>query len=111
MISFLKILLIAVLAFMIYEIIITSLESNLFLELPALIQIPWMRATLFDFYANVLCLFIWIGWKEKVLWKKILWLLFMVTMGSVATCIYLLKTLFALKPGEPLSTVFTKRNN
>lgn len=110
MIRFLKVLLIGILAFMIYEIIITSLESNLFIELSELIKIPWMRATLYDFYANVLFIFLWIAWKEKNNFKKVLWLILLVCLGSIATCIYLLKELFALKNEEDLFTVLTKQH-
>lgn len=108
--SFLKIVLIGVLIFMIWEIIDTSLESDLFSVLHDLIQIPWMEATLFDFYANVLILSLWISYKETNIIKKILWIMFLIMMGSVATCVYVLKELFALKDDEALRVLLTRRN-
>jgi hypothetical protein len=85
----LKLILIGVLLFMIWEIINTSLESDLFNELENLIQIPWMEATLYDFYANVLIISFWIAYKETNIIKKILWIICLITLGSVATCIYI----------------------
>lgn len=108
--TLLKIILSAILAFMIWEIIDTSLESSLFAEWNSLAQIPWMEATLYDFYANVFCLLLWVFYKEKSITKKILWCLFFITMGSVATCIYLLKELFALHDHEDFKTLLTRQN-
>ncbi len=106
----LQLVLIGVLSFMIWEIIDTSLESNLFTELENLIQIPWMEATLYDFYANVLIISFWIAYKETNVIKKILWITFLITMGSVATCIYLLKELYSLKNHEGWSVLLMRRN-
>jgi hypothetical protein len=111
MITFLKILLSCILIFMIWEIIDTSMESNLFTEWDTLGKIPWMEATLYDFYANALCLYLWMFYKEQSVIKKIFWLIFLVTMGSVATCIYILKELFALKENEGLKTLLVRQNS
>src|ERR1700712_4990071 len=78
MITFLKILFSCVLVFMCYEVISTSLASNLFEQWDFLGGIPWMRATLWDFYANVLVIFTWIAYKEKSLALKIIWLILLV---------------------------------
>ncbi|MEP6735844.1 MAG: DUF1475 family protein [Chryseolinea sp.] len=109
--TFLKILLSCVLIFMIWEIIDTSMESNLFAEWHTLGKIPWMQATLYDFYANILCLYLWMFYKEQSVLKKILWLIFLVTMGSVATCVYILKELFALNEDEDLKTLLIRQNS
>jgi di/tricarboxylate transporter len=108
--TFLKILLACVLIFMIYEVIDTSLESSLFKEWDYLASIPWMEATLFDFYANVLCIYLWILYKEKKAVKKIAWLILLVGLGSIATCLYILKELFTLKEGESLKEVLIKQH-
>ena len=52
MIPILKIVFSLLLVWMCYKVIGTSLESNLFKEWDFLGNIPWMRATLWDFYAN-----------------------------------------------------------
>ena len=110
MITFLKILISCVFVFMCYKVIDTSLESNLFEQWDFLASLPWMRATLWDFYANVLVIFIWVCYKEKSLGLKILWLVLLVCLGSIASCGYLLIQLFKLKKEEGLRELFTKTN-
>lgn len=107
----LKVAVMAILVFMLWEIVVTSLSSNLFEELPTLVRIPWMEATLYDFYANLLFLFLWVNYKERRLHNKVLWFILMVALGSVATCIYVLKELFRLDAGEDLKTVLLRQNN
>ena len=111
MIKFLKVLFSLVFLYMTYEVISTSLESNLFTEWDSLGSIPWMRATLWDFYANVLAIFCWIAYKERSAGLKVLWLLLLVTLGSIATSAYILIQLFRLKPGETVKDLLVKQNN
>lgn len=108
MITFLKILFSAVLLFMCYEVITTSLESNLFEQWDFLGSIPWMRTTLFDFYANVLVIFLWVCYKESSYLSKILWLILLVCLGSIASCIYVLIQLFKLNKDAGLRELFLK---
>jgi hypothetical protein len=109
MLTFLKIGFSAILIFMCYEVISTSLESNLFEQWDFLGSIPWMRATLFDFYANVLVIFVWVCYKEKGSLLKVMWFILLVCLGSIASCIYVLIQLFKLKKGEGLTELFAKR--
>lgn len=105
------VLFILLLLLMIFTIVKVSLESNLFNELPELLKIPWMQATLVDFYTNVFILFLWITYKEKKHYKKLIWLILLVILGSVATCIYILKELIQLKKSENLKDLLTKQND
>lgn len=110
MITALKVIFSVLLVWMCYVVISTSLQSNLFKEWDTLGAIPWMRATLWDFYANVTVIFVWVCFKEKSIALKILWLLLLVCLGSIASCAYLLIQLFRLKPGEGLKELFSKQN-
>ena len=110
MVIFLRVLFCSVLIFMCYEVISTSLESNLFVEWNFLGSIPWMRATLWDFYANVLVIFLWVCFKEKNIILKIIWLILLVCLGSIASCIYVLIQLFKLKKEDGLENLFLKKN-
>jgi len=94
MIYFLRILFSVLLIWIVYTIIATSLESNLFDELEYLISIPWMRATLIDFYINELIIFLWVCFKESSLLKKIVWAILFFCLGSAATTFYILIILF-----------------
>lgn len=110
MINALKIIFSLLFVWMCYVVITTSLQSNLFTNWDFLGGIPWMRATLWDFYTNVFFIFIWICYKERFIAVKILWLVLLVALGSIATCAYVLIQLFKLKPGEGLKQLFTKHN-
>jgi len=110
MISFLKLLFTLLFAWMCYVVITTSLKSNLFAQWDYLGSIPWMKATLCDFYTNVLVIYVWVCYKENKLLPKIIWLILLVTLGSIATCAYVLIQLFKLKPGEGLKQLFTNQN-
>jgi len=110
MISSLKILFSILLVWICYQVITTSISSNLFKEWDFLGSIPWMRATLWDFYANVTAIFLWVCFKEKNIGLKIVWLILLVTLGSIATCGYILIQLFKLKQGEGLKEFFGNQN-
>lgn len=105
----LKVGIAAVAVWMGYVVISTSIESNLFKEWHALGAIPWMRATLWDFYANVLVIYLWVCYKERSLASRIIWLILLCALGSIATCGYVLWQLFRLKPGEGLKELLLAR--
>ena len=110
MITFLKLLFSAVFIWMCYIVISTSLTHNLFEEWNYLGSIAWMRATLWDFYANVLVIYVWICYKERTWFSKIIWLVLLCILGSPASCIYILINLFKLKQGEGLRELFIKQH-
>jgi len=88
-------------AFTTYTVVTTSLQSNLFKEWDYLASIPWMVATIRDFYAMLTIIAVWIIYKEGWL-KGLLWVLACVTLGSMATPIYVFLQLKKLKPGDPI---------
>ncbi|HWZ23106.1 MAG TPA: DUF1475 family protein, partial [Cytophagaceae bacterium] len=93
------------LLFMIYMIVTTSLESNLYKEWDYLGAIPWMRATLWDFYANILLIYLWVIYKEKSISIKILWAILFFCLGSVASISYVLIQLYKVKPDADIKEV------
>jgi hypothetical protein len=105
MIGFLKVFLSVVWLFMVYLVISTSLESSLFKEWDFLGSIPWMRATLWDFYANVLVIFLWVLYREKSLSIKAFWLIAFFCLGSIGTIGYTLLQLFKLREGESIQQI------
>ncbi|OKS87596.1 DUF1475 family protein [Mucilaginibacter polytrichastri] len=110
MITFLKILFSVVLVWMSYIVISTCLSHNLFKEWSYLGSIAWMRATLWDFYANELVIYVWICYKEKNWALKIMWLVLLFTLGSIGSCLFVLIQLFKLEPNEGLKEFFAKQN-
>lgn len=92
-----------------YVVIDTSYQSNLFKEWDFLMSIPWMRATLWDFYATILVLLLWVYYREGSSVAKAVWTVLFITLGSIAVTGYVLLQLFRLKPGQGLEAVLLKR--
>ncbi|MCX6170229.1 MAG: DUF1475 family protein [Ignavibacteriales bacterium] len=92
--------------YIVYTVISTSIESNLFKEWDFLASIPWMKATLIDFYINTVVIFVWMAFREKSWLARILWLLGFVLLGSIATTFYVLVQLFKLDKNEPVINAF-----
>ena len=100
MVTALKIIFSVLFVWITYIVISTSLESSLIKEWSFLGSIPWMKATLWDFYANIFIITLWMFYKEKLIVLKIVWVILFVCLGSIATCAYVLIKLFKLKANE-----------
>ncbi|MBC7487974.1 MAG: DUF1475 family protein [Cytophagaceae bacterium] len=105
MVQVFKYILLVVLIFMIYIVISTSLESNLYKEWDYLASIPWMRATLWDFYANILVIYLWVIYKEKNVFVILLWAVLFFCLGSIGSIAYVLIQLFRAKPTDGMKEV------
>jgi hypothetical protein len=106
MITFLRIFLSVVWLWMIFVVVTTSLESNLMKEWAFLSSIPWMRATLWDFYGNVLVIYVWLCYKERNILKCVVWLVAFFCLGSIASIGYLIWQFFKVKSNASLREVF-----
>ncbi|MDB5256075.1 MAG: hypothetical protein JWM14_770 [Chitinophagaceae bacterium] len=108
MMQMLKYVLLFVWVFMIYIVLSTSLESNLYKEWNYLASIPWMRATLWDFYANMLVIYLWVIYKEKNAFVILLWAVLFFCLGSIGSIGYVLIQLFRAKPTDGIKEVLMK---
>ncbi len=79
-------------------IIRTSLQSNLFEIGGDLLEIPWMVATLWDFYINIAIIAVWMWIRERRLPVRLAWLVSFLLLGSIATVAYVLVQLFSVSP-------------
>jgi len=70
---------------------------------------PWAIATLFDAYCGFITFFVWVAWRERGAAPKILWLVLILLLGNIAMSFYVLLQLFRMKPGDPLSSLFSPR--
>lgn len=95
--------------FMVYLVIKTSLESNLFEALPALNSQPWFVTTIVDFYFNTAVLSAWVIYRERSLFTALLWTIAFVFLGSIATCFYVLLQLSALRKNEPVEQAIIRK--
>ncbi len=111
MVSFLKIFLGAVWLFMVYTVVSTSLESSLFNEWDFLGSLPWMRATLWDFYANVLLIYLWVVYRERNIVILVVWAILFFTLGSIGTIGYVMIQLFGLKTGDGVEQILQRKQS
>jgi hypothetical protein len=110
MIWFLRILFATVLASMLAVTSWASLQCALF-DIPREVYAhPWFIATLTDAYWGFITFYVWAAWKEQGNTARALWLVAVLALGNIAMAAYFLRELFAVKPGDDLSLVFTRRN-
>jgi hypothetical protein len=93
---------------MTYTVVVASGKSNLFKEWDALAAIPWMTATVKDFYQNLFLIWLWVLYKEGSVWKAVLWGLGMAALGSILTPIYVFIQLKKIGPNEPVGRAFVR---
>lgn len=110
MITFLRLLFSMVFAWMVYVVVSTSLESNLFEEWSNLAQIPWLTATLWDFYANTLIIALWAIYKERSNLSRGLWVFLFIILGSIATSAYILMHLFRLSRTDSIDRLILRQD-
>lgn len=88
----------------------TSLESNLLEVWNDLGQIPWMRATLWDFYFNITLFSVWVIYKEQKISKAILWVFLFIVLGSMATAFYAWLQAIKLQNGESAANILLRKS-
>ncbi|KAF3333487.1 hypothetical protein FCM35_KLT01178 [Carex littledalei] len=57
---------------------------------------PWMAATLIDFYINVFAISLWVAHKETTWISACIWIIFLICLGSITTCTYIVVQLSRL---------------
>ena len=110
MITTLRTLFTLIFVYMTYVVVTTSLESNLFAEWSTLAAIPWMSATLKDFYALMVSIALWMLYKEKTWPFRAVWLVLFVCLGSIATSAYVLIQLFRVSAQDPIEKVLLRQS-
>ena len=107
--TILKILFIAILAVMLTVNLQASLAMNILDSFQLFRANPWAVATLYDAYCGFLTFYIWVAYKERRAWARVVWFVLIMGLGNIAMSIYALKELIKLKPGEPVWTVLQRR--
>ena len=78
---------------MIYLAIRTSIQSDMFHLPPAVVNEPWFKTTLVDFYFNITIISSWVIYKENNLFRSMLWIVAFIILGSIATGFYVFSTI------------------
>jgi hypothetical protein len=74
-----------------------SMHQNLFTEFSFSGSPEWFKATLIDFYINQFIIWIASCYFVRSGFKRFVWLLVFITLGSMGTCIFLLIRVFQNK--------------
>lgn len=105
MILFLRGLFITILLAMLALTLTASLDRGVFAALVELWPDPWFKATLADAYFGFLTVYVWIAYKERARWSRILWFVLLMGLGNIAIASYVLIQLFKLRPEDSVRTL------
>lgn len=106
---FLKLLFGAIFLWMTVMTIRTSLAVSLLQAWPGYAANPWAVATLYDAYFGFLTFYVWVAYKERTMWARILWFLLIMGLGNIAMSLYVLIQLLRLRREEPAEAVLWRR--
>ena len=108
--TILKCLFTGILLAMLFVTITASLDQNLFKAGSEMWSQWWFRATLADAYFGFLTFFVWVAYKERQLWRKVIWFVLIMCLGNLAMASYMLIELFKLGKDESFTTLLTQQN-
>ena len=108
--SLLKLLFGGIFVFMVVMTIRTGLAVSLSAAWPSYAANPWAIATLYDAYFGFVTFYAWVFYKERLVWKRVLWFLLIMGLGNIAMSFYVLIQLFRLRPEEPAASILQRRS-
>ena len=106
---FLKLLFGVIFVWMTVMTIRTSLAVSLWAAWPSYAANPWAVATLYDAYFGFLTFYVWVAYKERKMWPRIVWFLLITGLGNIAMSLYMLIQLLRLRREEPAEAVLWRR--
>lgn len=107
--TFLKVLFAAILCWMVFFTVRTSLEQSLFAAMPVYAKNPWAMATLYDAYCGFITFFVWVAYKEVSWLPRVAWFVLIMALGNIAMSAYVLIELFRLRPEDGVDCLLRKR--
>ena len=87
----------------------TSLTVSLWDAWPSYAANPWAIATLHDAYFGFLTFYVWVAYKERPMWSRVLWFVLIMGLGNIAMSLYVLIQLMRLGPEEPAEAILGRR--
>ena len=70
-----------------------SLETNVIQGFQYLFESRWGIATLFDTYFSFLMIYFWMAYKDPRWLSRVIWLLLVLSLGTIAISVYVLNEL------------------
>ena len=72
-----------------------------------LLKFPWFVATLVDAYFAFLTFYLWLAWRETKWSVRLVWLVLVMSLGSMAIASYMLIQL-RKRRGQPIATIWQR---
>ncbi|NKB35644.1 MAG: DUF1475 domain-containing protein [Gammaproteobacteria bacterium] len=73
------------------SIIYAILNGDLPIEGAQLMAMPWGIVSLVDIYLGLLLFSVWVMWREQNSLSAIVWVLLVLSLGNLLSCLYILK--------------------
>ncbi len=72
-------------------ILYAALYGNFRTEGAALLEMSWGLVSLVDIYLGLLMFSFWVLWREQFSLPGLVWVLFIITLGNMVSCLYVLR--------------------
>jgi len=69
----------------------------------------WTIATFIDAYYGFATFYVWVLYKERGAWSRVIWFAAIMTLGNIAVSSYVLLQLARLRADEPAAAILTAR--
>ena len=106
---FLQVLFGAIFVWMTVLTVRTTLAVSLWEAWPSYSANQWAVATLWDAYFGFLTFYLWVVYKERNIWTRILWFVLIMGLGNIAVSLYVSLQLMRLRADDPVESVLWKR--
>ena len=70
---------------------------------------PWFVATLFDAYFGFLWFWLWVAYKERSFFLKLIWLVLILSLGNIAMAAYVLLQVARLPDQADIEDLLLRR--
>lgn len=68
--------------------------GEFFIEGSVLTSMPWGIVSLVDIYLGLILFSFWVYWRERSFGTGVIWVLFILALGNLISCLYLLKAAY-----------------
>jgi len=88
-----------------------SFERSVFQAGRGLWPDPWFLATLLDAYFGFVIFYVWVAYKEKTAFPRVLWFILIMALGNMAAAFYVLLQLKKLRDVDPWEKLLLREEN
>ena len=72
-------------------ILYATMYGNFRSEGAVLLEMSWGLVSLVDIYLGLLLFSFWVMWREQFSLQGLIWVLFIITLGNMVSCVYILR--------------------